>query len=201
MDTFFAPDGTVNKRENMQPNTSERGMTLIELMLVIAISAIVLTLVVPSAESIFAQQRIIAQLNHSSSTLQYARHQAVSRLQTTTMCPTTDFVSCQSDWTQAYMVFVDSNENGQRDSTETLLHSTSAAPFGLLISGPTAPVRFYFSGVSASPATLLFCDHSGDNRFARALFISMQGRISLSRDSNNDGLYETNSGTPLACAD
>lgn len=58
--------------------TISQGFTLIELMIVVAISAILLALVVPSFNDNLARRRLEGAANELSADLQYARTQAVA---------------------------------------------------------------------------------------------------------------------------
>ncbi len=179
----------------------QRGLTLIEIMITISILTMVITLVVPGTQSLLLQQRIIASLNATSASLQFAKSHAITQMTDVSICPTVDYTGCVTDWGQAKMIFVDTNGNNQRDATETLLQTLSIVPLGVTLTSSSDIVRFYMSGLSASPSTILFCDQSEDNQYARAIFISLQGRISTSLDSDNDGIYETNSAVNLSCSD
>ena len=177
----------------------QRGLTLLEMLLGLSIIALTMTFVVPSAHDIFTQNRIISELNRTSSLLQYARLYALETKQTMSVCPASNFSTCSSDWRASKIVFADINDNGIRDSTEPLILSTETSEIQNVMSGPASPIRFFFSGSSASPATIKICDASEDSRFSRALFVSLQGRVTMSKDNDGDGVYETNAGTALAC--
>jgi type IV fimbrial biogenesis protein FimT len=76
----------------------QRGLTLLEMMMGISIIGLTMTFVVPSAHSIFTQNRIISEINRTSSLLQYARLHAVETKQTITVCPASNFSTCSNDW-------------------------------------------------------------------------------------------------------
>ena len=84
----------------------QHGLTLIEIMVTISILTIVMTFVIPSTQSLLLQQRIIASLNTTSASLQFAKSHAVTNMTDVSICPTTDYVVCVKDWGQAKMVFV-----------------------------------------------------------------------------------------------
>lgn len=178
----------------------QHGLTLIEIMVTISILTIVMTFIIPSTQSLLLQQRIIASLNTTSASLQFAKSHAVTNMTDVSICPTTDYVVCVKDWGQAKMVFVDSNSNNQRDSTEILLQTLPISPYGVTLTSSSDVIRFYMSGLSATPSSILFCDQSKESLYARAIFISLQGRISTSQDNNLDGVFETNAGVDLNCS-
>ncbi|MCP3428939.1 GspH/FimT family pseudopilin [Opacimonas viscosa] len=175
------------------------GLTLLEMMIALSILAITFTFVGPSANQLYQKNLIIGELNHTSSVIQFARHHAINTKNTTIICPTSDFVSCGTDWNSHKMVFVDDNANNILDGDEIIL-TTLTQTTDVLISGPSSPVQFNFNGASASPATIKICAQDANDTSARGLFISLQGRATVSKDSDNDGIHETNSGTALSCS-
>ncbi|TDF38692.1 pilus assembly protein [Alteromonadaceae bacterium M269] len=169
-------------------------------MITVAIVGVLLTTVVPNARGLLIRNRIVAEVNYTSSLMQFARHTAIDEQAVTIMCPSTDFSNCTADWTQPKIVFVDANNNGTRNDDEELLVGSEQSHDTHAITGPNAPIRFSGNGTVASPATILFCHNGREAEFARALILSLQGRVKLSADSNNDGIYEDNNGMPLSCA-
>ncbi len=177
----------------------QRGVTLLEMMMGISIIGLTMTFVVPSAHSIFTQNRIISEINRTSSLLQYARLHAVETKQTITVCPASNFSTCSNDWRASKIVFADVNDNNIRDSTEPMLLSTETSELQNVMTGPNTAIQFFFTGSSATPATIKICNSGEEARFSRALFVSLQGRVTTSKDSDGDGVYETNAGTALDC--
>ena len=177
----------------------QRGVTLLEMMMGISIIGLTITFVVPSAHSIFTQNRIISEINRTSSLLQYARLHAVETKQTITVCPASNFSTCSNDWSASKIVFADINDNNIRDTTEPMLLSTETSELQNVMTGPNTAIQFFFTGSSATPATIKICNSGEEARFSRALFVSLQGRVTTSKDSDGDGVYETNAGTALDC--
>ncbi|WP_416307581.1 GspH/FimT family pseudopilin [Neptunicella sp. SCSIO 80796] len=175
------------------------GLTLVELLITIAIVAILATVVAPNVRDMLITNRVVAQLNEVSAMIQYARSTAVNEQTTTIVCPSQDFSSCTTNWSNAKMVFIDANSDGDRNANEEILAGTEINESTLITTGPNAVIRFSSTGVTASPATILICHNSNEAKFARALTVSLQGRVKTSRDSNNDGIYEDNTGTALSC--
>jgi type IV fimbrial biogenesis protein FimT len=177
-----------------------KGFTLLELMISIAILGILLTAVVPNARGILIRNRIISEVNYISSLVQFTRHTAIDEQAITVMCPSNDFTTCSNDWTLPKIIFVDEDNNGARNNDEELLVGSEGSHSTHVIRGPNNPIRFSGNGAVATPATLLFCHNELEAEFARAITVSLQGRLKLSSDTNNDGIYEDNTGTPLSCS-
>ncbi|MCY7295931.1 GspH/FimT family pseudopilin [Alteromonas sp. a30] len=186
-----------------QPNSSQqkyaKGLTLIELMISIAIMSILITAVGPMVRDILIQNRLIGQINELSAVVQLARHSAINEQVTSIVCPSSDFTTCTADWNLPKMVFLDLDADGIRDDNEDILGGTSRSVSNYNLSGPAGVISFQGSGATASPASLRLCHDSNEAGFARALTISLQGRVRVSQDSNNDGIYETNAGADLTC--
>lgn len=179
--------------------TLQRGVTLIELMLSLAIVSILILSVGPMVRDILIQNRLIGQINELSAVVQFARHTAVHEQATTVVCPSTNFTTCVNDWNQAKMVFLDLNGNGQRDEEEEIVAGAENTIADYHLQGPSGAISFQGNGAVATPATLLLCHRVNEARFARALTISLQGRVKLSRDSNYDNVHENNAGDALVC--
>lgn len=184
----------------MQQLTLQKGVTLLEMMIALAIVGIVLTFVVPSAQSILIQNRIIGEINEISGIIQYARNNAIDEQANTVLCPTTDFINCSGNWDDPKMVFADLDGDRTRGGAEELLVGTSSISNANNLSGPANVILFQANGAVGSPATLLLCHKDKDDKYARALTVSLQGRVRMSRDSDGDSIHEQNDGTALDCS-
>lgn len=170
-----------------------------ELMIGLAIAGIVMTIVVPSGQNVLIKHRIIAEINEVSAITQFARNHAIDEQVDTIVCPSDDFATCGQDWNQPKIVFADIDGNGNRNLDEELLVATSSLSSSNVLTGPAVSMRFQGNGAVSSPATLLICHKGLDAQFARALTISLQGRVRMSQDSNYDGIHENNAGNALSC--
>jgi len=176
-----------------------KGTTLIELMVVIGILAIVGTLGVPSFLSIITKARITSETNQLNSLIRFTRFTAIDQQQTTVLCPADNYSQCGADWNAPKIVFIDSNYNNEREPLEPLLMSMPKSTTNNQIYSRNKTIKFYESGVTASPASLRICPESKEANYARLLTVSLQGKIKLSADKNNDGIHENSSGKPLTC--
>jgi type IV fimbrial biogenesis protein FimT len=177
----------------------DSGFTLLELLVSIALFYIVLGIAAPSAKRIIDVHKIAADINHTNAIIRYARTYAISHYQTSKVCPAFDHTTCSTDWAQPLIVFADSNSNNLRDADEPLLAARAALRSQHKMKGPKSPIQIYESGENASPASLTLCPVSNDNTLARALYVSLQGRIRLSIDHNKDGIHERVKRVNLVC--
>ncbi|MDN4503743.1 GspH/FimT family pseudopilin [Alteromonadaceae bacterium BrNp21-10] len=177
----------------------QQGVTLIEMLITISIVAILLTVVAPNMRDMVTSNRLISQLNEISSMIQFARSNSITEQTTTVVCPTVNFTDCTTNWNNAKIVFIDANNDNTRNANEDILAGTEIGENSLNITGPNNLISFSATGVTASPSTIKICHIDNEAKFARALTISLQGRVKTSRDTNNDGVYETNTGVALSC--
>lgn len=181
-----------------QPN--EKGMTLLEMLITLAIAAIVLTVVAPSVQTIIAKNRTTSEINELSAIIQFARFTAIDQTSTTLVCPAGNYATCTTNWNEPKIVFIDSNGNGSRDSSETLLISSTGISSSNTMTGPDDPISFSDSGATNASASIKVCPNSNNAKLARAININAQGRVRVSIDSNNNDIYEDTNGDELSCS-
>jgi len=101
------------------------GFTLVELMVTLAIAAIVMALGVPSFQGMMRNNRAATHMNEFTSALNLARSEAVKRGQSASLCPSSDQAACTTidttNWTVGWIVFVDTNANDTFDGGDTLI--------------------------------------------------------------------------------
>ena len=128
-----------------------KGFTLMELMVLIAISALTLSLGVPSFVSIVQNSRLTAGTNEFVSALHQARGSAIERGVRTTLCPSYDAADCDIDaeWNEGWILFVDNDADGVLDVGEMVLTRHAALNGPMLISdNPGQLIAYLPSGES-----------------------------------------------------
>lgn len=188
-----------NKLITQVSRTIQKGVTLLEMMITLAILAIVLTVVAPSMQDFLIKNRITAEINEISGVIQYARHLAIDEQINVVVCPSADFEGCGTNWNNPKIVFIDTNADGNRSSGEALLVSTAKASDSTDITGPNVNIHFKDSGAASQAFTIQICPANKDETFARALSVSLQGRVKISADSDQDGIHEDINGSALSC--
>ena len=99
-----------------------KGFTLIELIITIAILAIISTLALPYFHDIMAKQEIKNTTHSLIYSMQMAKTHAATQHNNVVICPSTDGLNCQADsWNSGFVGFVDSNKNRQVDSNEDII--------------------------------------------------------------------------------
>ena len=124
--------------------SQSHGFTLIELMVAIAVLAILSAIAIPSMTRLITSSRVSGTMNEYIAGVNLARAEAVSRGVRVTICAAASTTSCRTsgtNWTVGgWIVFVDDGLNpGQIDAGETILRQRAdwtgmasvVAPVGL----------------------------------------------------------------------
>lgn len=180
---------------------SRRGFTLIELVMSIAIVAILLTVGIPSFRAFIINNRIVTQTNDFVTALAHARAEAVRRNTRVTICrsniSTSSSPACvpSSAWADGWIVFTDPVVFGTVDTGETILRVHEALPTNmtLAVSGfensgdylqflPSGLVSGVSGGSSATAGTFTVC-FSGYR--GRVINFNSIGRINVTAMTSN----------------
>lgn len=158
------------------------GFTLIELLVTLSIAAILLTVAVPNFITFVQNNRLATQANDLVTMLNYARSEAVKRNQTITVCSSTTGNSCagSTTWDSGLLVFSDTDGDGVVDAGEDILQVRQAMEGSNTLRAGRTRVTYRSNGFSPGfNDTFRLCDTRG-TASARAIVVSMQGRVSTS---------------------
>lgn len=140
------------------------GFTLLELMITIAVAAILVGLAVPSFQYVINVGRVTAPANELLAGIQVARMEAIRRGTRTVVCRSnnadaaTPACSTAGGAWPGWVVFVDTNGNDVLDGGEAILRSgVIAAPAVLNVSNNISNQRMIFrpDGLARTPAGAL----------------------------------------------
>ncbi len=145
-------------------STAATGYTLVELGVVLLILSLLLTLALPPLGRMLATQRVRAASDTLQASLQRARFEALRGNVRVAMCTSASGTACQAQggWHQGWLIFHDSNNNGQRDGTELVLHREAGMAAQVRIRANVRILERYVSfvrhggarGVSNPPSAL-----------------------------------------------
>ncbi|MCW5654106.1 GspH/FimT family pseudopilin [Hydrogenophaga sp.] len=175
-------------------STAQAGFTLIELMVGVAIMAIILAFGVPSFQSAIASNRLTGTTNDLVSAMALARTEAIRRGTRVTLCKSANATQCTNagQWTQGWIVFVDttrSSTDASVDTGETILASQAASPPNIALKGTADVANFISFGADGRPKLMNGAAQSGflqvcstvgalaDSRRARDVEITAAGRV------------------------
>jgi len=177
------------------------GMTLVELMIVLAIVAILATIAVPSFQKQIASSRLVSTTNNLVSTLTQARNEAIRQGKRVTVCRSSDGTACTTatgtGWEIGWITFVDitrsSSATGDAgvDTGETPLTQTPSAPTAILVRGNARAINYVSYAADGSPKVINGTALAGDgvirvcstqsaltnSERARDIFMNTVGRV------------------------
>lgn len=165
-----------------------RGFTLVEMLMTVAILAVLVTLAMPSWGKLTGKtQRSSAQAALSTS-LNLARVAAASRRGPVVVCPSDDLLACTrtTQWHHGWIVFADPDRDGVRSAGEDLLSVQQALPAGTAVVSTTGRMRVTYSAEGFSPGsnlTLTVCSRASGATDAMALVVNNAGRVRSERAS------------------
>lgn len=145
---------------------NHRGFTLAELLVVVAVLAILLAAGLPSLRAAREHQAELGAFHGVTTVLMAARMAAIQRGRPVTVCPSRDGRRCRDDqvWDEGWLVFADPGRNAQPASPGDILWHEARRPGLVAIRAtPGRPrVRYQPSGFSGgSNASLRLCLRSG----------------------------------------
>ena len=164
------------------------GFTVTELMVVVAIVAILLGLGVPSFRYVTNAYRMSAEINGLLGDLQYARAEAIRRGQPVTACVSTNGTACTggSNWAGGWIVFSDPNGNQTVDAAEVIVRRqaafTGTTRDTFNASGGLTAITYNREGFATTAAgfpntTITLRDPSSNAVWTRCLWITPIGTL------------------------
>lgn len=191
---------------------NQSGFTLVELMVVLAIAVFLITSAIPSFQSFIQNNRMSSTTHGFITSMNLARSEAVKRGTQVTMCKSGDSATCVNNggWEQGWIVFVDNNGDGQRQTggtPEELLRVQNSLSGGISISGQDDVenlISYAADGFAKLVAggnlrrdhsTLVICDSRNFGDHSRALVLNTTGSIrttSATDASVNSGVTSCN---------
>ncbi|MDH3588999.1 MAG: GspH/FimT family pseudopilin [Gammaproteobacteria bacterium] len=170
------------------------GLTLFELLVAMAVAAVILSIGIPALNGITANARRTAATNDLITAVHVARSTAIRRNRQVVICADGGAEPCTADanWSGGWLVFVNEDADhpprlGQHD---TVLYRHQAVS-RLQIGSNRDYYSFYRIGLRSTNGTLTLCDSRGPVQ-ARAVIISYTGRPRVSRTRAG--------GTPIQCS-
>lgn len=159
----------------------QRGFTLLELLVSMALLTILLGVGLPSLQSLLTDNRARFEQERILKILTAARLQAISDRQTITVCTVNADNLCVTHGGQALIMFSDDNGDATQDAGEARLMASPGFSDGLSLTSSRTAINFAPDGTTlGSNATLQLCV-SGQPRID--LVISMSGRAQSSTQS------------------
>jgi type IV fimbrial biogenesis protein FimT len=182
----------MRKRDLLHTGHRAGGFTLVELMVTLAIVAILMMIAAPQLRSFLQKQQVAADIETLITSLRVARSEALKRSGRVSVCALTadEFTDptkakCKAitatDWSNGWMVYIDySNGAGFNSATDTVLKIERTVKAGSLVSTspPGGIVSFQSNGIAVGDQGHFDIQPASDGAAqCRRLILSPQGRI------------------------
>ncbi len=165
----------------MKTKINSSGFTLVELMVAVAISAVLLVVAVPNMTSLIQSSRLSSQTDALITSISQARSEAVKRRADVTICPAqspstatvcapavnvSDIAAAKTYWSKGWLIL-----------TGTTIIDRVVASSNLSIDSTLAPTQLVFSGTlgsSSAAASFKFCS---PGQYQQQVDVNLSGSV------------------------
>lgn len=184
--------------------TRASGLTILELLLTIAICAVLLAVSMPDLKGFSQSVAGDVTLRRLASAIQFGKSNAITSNTSVTLCRSENGLSCGGNWHDGAIVFTDRNRNREIDDEDLLLRYVSFPDSSGTIQLRAFQNKQYLQLTSlgtthSQNGNFTYCPFSASTRFARQLILNRTARIRYAVDSDGDGWREDSRGRPLSC--
>lgn len=147
--------------------------TLIEILVTLAVLAIIFLIAVPSFRTMLMNNRLSAHANALVNSLNYARSTALNQSMNVRVCPlaSANSTACGGSWSAGWIVVT-----VPASGAATLLQSQQTSTHDPVLSSNTNTVTFDPHGLSTTQSQFKFCDSRG-GAFARSVEVLATGFV------------------------
>lgn len=168
-----------------KPFVNFYGFTLIEIVVTLAIVAILAVVAVPSMRTVIQNNRMMTMTNDVISDVNLARSEAIKRIVNVRICtwdstatPTAPSCNGGGNWSRGRVVWADMNNNNALDTGELVRSREGLLPMTLTPTLAVDPILFNSRGVTTAVTDFRLCDDRGVAS-ARLIRISATGQALL----------------------
>jgi type IV fimbrial biogenesis protein FimT len=142
-------------RNHARPGPA-RAFGLIELLVALFVAVLLLGLAVPAYGDWVASQELMNEARHLADSMNMARAAAINSGYRVNLCQTAGGEQClhAGRWEGGWILFIDSNRNGEVDADERVLRTEQPAAPGITLAA-NGPLLHYVSYTSLGHARLL----------------------------------------------
>ena len=181
----------IRKDTSLIRNKAPYGFTLVEVLVVLSITAIILGAATPSFMNIVANNRVASASSELVIALNLAKSEAVRSGMTTVLCTSQTGNQCNdaASWSDGLVLFQDNDNNGSVSNNERVIKVIPASDNNLEFAYGTANINnINFSPNGQINLNGRFCfKNSYEEENSRAVVITQVGRIRTEKITyNND---------------
>ena len=166
---------------------SPRGFTLLDILMSMAIVAVLVGIAVPAFSTLIQTTKTRTVTQSLLGILNYARGEAVSHSTQVVICPMVDN-ECTGNWRDPLAVFIDNNRDEKINGEEKVLSVSNIIEKGESLnwraSGNTAYISFDETGGTGNQnGRLYYCDNAESPQARAQVIVYRTGRARLPRKS------------------
>jgi type IV fimbrial biogenesis protein FimT len=173
------------------------GFTMVEMLITVAVAAVLLTIGVPSFRFVTNSNRVAAEINGLLGDMQFARSEAIKEGIPVTVCVSSDGLTCAgaavTTWQSGWIVFSDFNADKAVNGADVIMRvqKTFSSTDTFLANNNVGAVTFnregYANGI-ANGTRIELHTVPGNNSWTRCLSINLVGNIaSQTYNMNTNG--------------
>ena len=202
------PNGSTAGRANSLTHTvthrSTHGLTIVELVAVLAIITIMTSLAMPSMTRIHSRSKATTGVNWIIGAVNFTRHSAINLRVTATLCPSTgEPLKCKGKWHDGVIIFADHNSDAKFNGKDFLIERIRPNFDGTLTWRAFRNRQYLqitqMGHTNYQNGNFVYCSSDKDPLFARQIVINVQGRARVVHTRNPEGFIIDRKGKLLRC--
>ena len=181
----------------------KRGFTLVEVIVAIAVVAIISAIALPSMSSFLVKMRVDNEISEIQRLLLTARNMAINTGKNTTVCPLSGG-ACTTNWHNEISVFTNSDNslatNNNFAAPDELVKIKDGIKSGDKLQYTQQSIIYTPDGrLLTTSANFSYCPKNNAD-YSRGISISLSGRSYTSSDTDNDDKDEDRAGNDIVCS-
>jgi type IV fimbrial biogenesis protein FimT len=156
------------------------GFTLLELMVTVAVAAILLAIGLPSFQSVIRSNRVATASNEMLASLALARSEAIKGVGAAGVCPSADGATCATgtDWSGGWLVWREDRDHSGVAKNAVRFRQGSSK---ITITGPAGGFEFTVQGRPGGGAQLIQVGPSNATEPVRCVSVNVTGQHSIAK--------------------